>query len=137
MGAGFNWRRGLGPSLLLMAATVGYAAWIGRAHSGHQAIRFWAIVAVFVLGELVLALATSYLAQNGREGLSRLLRGGVTIAFLGGALWFGNRVSSTVFTNEERVAFVAVDRNGERRLLHPALGFSILHPGPGFVPSGS
>ena len=37
---------------------------------------------VFVLGELVLALATSYLAQNGREGLSRLLRGGVTLAFL-------------------------------------------------------
>jgi hypothetical protein len=137
MGAGFNWRRGLGPSLLLIAATVGYAAWIGRANSGAQAIRFWAIVAVFVLGELVLALATSYLAQNGREGLSRLLRGGVTIAFLGGVLWFGNRVSSTVFTNEERVAFVAVDRNGERRLLHPALGFSILHPGPGFVPSGS
>jgi hypothetical protein len=137
MVAGFNWRRGLGPSLALIAATVGYAAWIGRANSGHQAIRFWAIVAVFVLGEVVLALATSYLAQTGREGLSRFIRGGVTIAFLGGAFWFGDRVSGTVFTNEERAPFVAVDRNGERRLLHPALGFSILHPGPGFVPSAS
>lgn len=137
MRAGFNWRRGLGPSLLLIAATIGYAAWISRAHSSHHPIRFWAIVAVFVLGELVLALVTSYLAQNGREGLSRLIRGGVTIAFLGGVLWFGDRVSSTVFTNEERAPFVAVDRNGERRLLHPALGFSILHPGPGFVPSAS
>jgi hypothetical protein len=137
MAAGFNWRRGLGPSLVLIAGTIGYAAWIGRGYSSPHAIRFWAIIAVLVLGELVLALATSYLAQTGREGLSRLIRVGATIAVLGGVFWFGDRVSRSVFTNEERAPFVAVDRNGERRLLHPALGFSILHPGPGFVPSAS
>jgi hypothetical protein len=137
MAAGFNWRRGMGPSLALIVATIGYAAWISRGHSSPHALRFWAIIAVLVLCELVLALATSYLAQTGREGLSRLIRGGATLAFLGGVFWFGDRVSRTVFTNEERAPFVAVDRNGERRLLHPALGFSILHPGPGFVPSAS
>src|SRR6185369_3883666 len=41
------------------------------------------------------------------------------------------------FTAEERAPFAEVDRGGERRLSHPTLGFSILHPGPGFVATGS
>jgi hypothetical protein len=134
--AGFNWRRGLGPSLALIAATIGYAAWIGRAYSSQQAIRFWAIIAVLVMGELVLALATNYLAQTGREGLSRLIRGGVTLAFLGGAWWYAQRPSAA-FTNEERAPLLQVEEHGERRLHHPGLGFSILHPGPGFVLTAS
>ena len=86
-----------------------------------------------MLGELVLALATSWLAQKGREGLSRLIRGGVTIAVLGGAWWFARRTSAA-FTNEERAPLArASSEHGEPRLRHPALGFSILHPGPGFV----
>jgi len=137
MAAGYNWRRGLGPSLAVIAATIAYAAWIGRGHSSHQAVRFWGVVALVVAGELVLGLGTSYLAQTGRDGLSRLIGGGVSIALLGGAWWYGQRPQSTAFTAEERAALVAVDRNGERRLLHPALGFTILHPGPGFVPAGS
>src|SRR4029079_1784315 len=135
MAAGYNWRRGLGPSLAAIAATIAYAAWIGRGNSPQHAIRFWGIVALFVAAQLCVGLGTSYLTQTGRGGLSRLIGGGVSIALLGGVWWYGQRPQSSGFTAEERAAFVAVDRNGERRLLHPALGFTILHPGPGFVPA--
>ena len=136
MAAGFNWRRGLGPSLVLIAGTIGYAAWIGRGIRGTQATRFWAVIGLLVLGELLLAFATTWLAQKGREGLSRLISGAVTFAVLGGAWWYAQRTSAA-FTNEERAPLLLVEEHGEPRLRHPALGFSILHPGPGFVLTAS
>ena len=136
MAAGFNWRRGLGPSLVLIAGTIGYAAWIGRGYSWYQATRFWAVIGLLVLGELLLAFATTWLAQKGREGLSRLISGAVTFAVLGGAWWYAQRPSAA-FTNEERAPLLLVEEHGEPRLRHPALGFSILHPGPGFVLTAS
>ena len=137
MAARFNWRRGLGPSLLVIAATVGYAAWISRGHSSPQPDP--------ILGD-------HRRSGAGRAGagachqLSGADRPGGPVAFdprrghdrlSGRCLLVRRRVGRTVFTNKERAPFVAVDRNGERRLLHPALGFSILHPGAGLVPSAS
>jgi hypothetical protein len=45
--------------------------------------------------------------------------------------------NARTFTDAERADLVSVDEGGERRLMHPALGFSFRHPGPGFVSNGS
>jgi hypothetical protein len=115
MAAGYNWRRGLGPSLLLIAGTIAYAAWIGRGHSPDVAVRFWALIGALVLGELILGLATSYLAQSGRVVPSRLLNGAVTIALLAGAWWYPQRAQSATFTGARRRAGHARRRPAPRR----------------------
>jgi hypothetical protein len=42
---------------------------------------------------------------------------------------------SKALTAAERAPLVTVDEGGRQRLHHPAFGFSILHPGPGFKDS--
>jgi len=44
-------------------------------------------------------------------------------------------VQSKALTETERAPLVVVDEGGQHRLRHPAFGFSILHPGPGFQES--
>jgi hypothetical protein len=56
---------------------------------------------------------------------------------IGYGVWHEHRARSRVFTSDERAPLVAVERDGRRRLVHPTLGFSVLHPGPGFVATGS
>jgi hypothetical protein len=133
--AGFSWRRGLLSAVLPVAVILAVFAWITRLH---PSVRTWWLLAVFMVFEVVLALASSYLSQTGRKELARLVSVGASIALVGGVWWYVQRpAGSATFTAEERVPFVTVDRNGERRLLHPALGFSVLDPGAGFVASGS
>jgi hypothetical protein len=85
----------------------------------------------------VTAIPTSYLSQTGRKAASK----GLALLTAAG-LYFGGgplvvAMTRPSFTAEERAALVAVDEGGGRRLRHPALGFSLLHPGAGFVPSVS
>jgi hypothetical protein len=76
--------------------------------------------------------------MDGGSGRKRVLSGLAGIAVLVGAVWRNaHRSSQAIFTGDERGPFVTVESNGERRLVHPALGFSLLHPGPGFVAAGS
>jgi hypothetical protein len=72
-----------------------------------------------------------------RKEVSKLIGGLATVALFGAVWWYTHRSGSPVFTEDERVPFVTVKKGSEYRLLHPALGFSILHPGRGFVPKGS
>ena len=134
MTAGFSWRRGLLAGAPIAALTIGYFAWLRRsAPSPEAALRGWWVIALLVLGEIVLSLGTSYLSQTGRKEIAKLVSVGAALALLGGVWWYGHRPGSTVFTDEERAAFVI----GEQRLVHPTLGFSVLNPGPGFVATGS
>jgi hypothetical protein len=76
--------------------------------------------------------------QSRRKDVVRLIGGIATAALLVTLVWCAHGPRGTVsFTDDERVPFVTVKRKGEYRLLHPTLGFSILHPGRGFVATGS
>lgn len=78
-----------------------------------------------------------------RTGRSRAVIGvvaGVSTLVVGlfVALAMGARHRSDAapaITEAERAPLVVVDEGGQRRLRHPAFGFSILHPGPGFKES--
>ncbi len=47
----------------------------------------------------------------------------------------GCKSQSKALTEAEKAPLVTVDDGGQRRLRHPAFGFSLLHPGPGFKES--
>ncbi|HXU01500.1 MAG TPA: hypothetical protein VN903_10930 [Polyangia bacterium] len=72
-----------------------------------------------------------------RKELARLIGGLATVALVGAIWWFAHGSRNVVFTPDERVPFVTVKRKSEYRLIHPTLGFSVLHPGRGFAPKGS
>jgi len=86
------------------------------------------------------AFLASWLRQTGRRTMAIAV-----IAVFGtllGALFVFLVVASRhrgagtpALTAAERVPLLIVDENGERRLKHPAFGFSLLHPGPGFQES--
>src|SRR6185503_7212647 len=75
--------------------------------------------------------------QSRRKDVVRLIGGIATVALVGTLAWCAHGPRGTTFTDDERVPFVTVKRKGEYRLLHPTLGFSILHPGRGFIAKGS
>jgi hypothetical protein len=82
------------------------------------------------------AFAASWLRQTGRRRVAIglvvalfVVGAGISAALIG--LAPGKRKPDPL-TSAEKAPLVVVDEGGQRRLRHPALGFSILHPGPGF-----
>lgn len=51
----------------------------------------------------------------------------------GGSALLAAKTNAATLTDAERAPFMTIVDGGERRLRHPTLGFSILHPGPGFT----
>jgi hypothetical protein len=82
------------------------------------------------------AFGGSYLLQTRRRGAALAL----AIAFValvgaGVAAGIMNRSPhrDSSLTAAEKAPLVIADEDGERRLRHPGLGFSIMHPGPKFL----
>lgn len=57
------------------------------------------------------------------------------VAIVLAALPAGCKRQSKALTEAEKAPLAVVDEGGQQRLRHPAFGFSILHPGPGFKES--
>ena len=82
----------------------------------------------------------SWLSQTGRRKAAIAVVAGISTLIVGLfiALAVVDRHGSNAapaITGAERAPLVVVDEGGQRRLRHPAFGFSILHPGPGFKES--
>jgi hypothetical protein len=127
-----NWRRGLAKVLVPAALALGYVLWRNGGTS-HSSIRFWGIIALLFLPEMAAGLAGHYLEQTGRPGVGKLV-GFAGLAWLfGGVFFLVTKTQAVTLADAERAPLVTVDENNQRRLRHPTLGFSLLHPGPGFV----
>src|SRR5688500_12561632 len=128
--ATFSWKRGilhgLVPVVLLIAASGAVAAF-GDVADPKKLGEGTGRLAVFVLA---IGIGISYLLQTGRRGLG-LAAGGLPVFLLvrprGG--------TPAPLTASERASLELVEEAGQRRLRHPAFGFSILHPGPTYTMS--
>jgi len=131
-----NWPRGLAKTLVPAALAFGYLLW-RNGGTLPSSIRLWALIALVFLPEMAGALAGHYLEQTGRPGVGKLV-GFAGLAWLfGGCLFLATQTRAVTLADADRAPFVTVDEGNQRRLQHPTLGFSFLHPGPGFVLSAS
>jgi hypothetical protein len=135
--AQFSWKRALAHALLAMVAVVVLGAagfgWLARPAS--NATKFGEGVGRLAGFTGVIAFAVSWLRQTGRRKAGLGVAIGVATLIGAGfaALVMTRSAHPTVpLTEAERVPLVIVDEGGERRLRHPAFGFSILHPGATF-----
>ena len=127
-----DWRRGLAKVLVPAALAFGYLLW-RNGGTLPSSIRFWALIALVFLPEMAAGLAGHYLEQTGRPGAGKLITfAGLAWLFGGGAL-LATKTQAVTLADAERAPLVTVDEGNQRRLRHPTLGFSLLHPGPGFV----
>ena len=127
-----------GPALLTAAAA---AAVLGALRGQLIDPQTFAFAATVLVGVVALAsLGCSVLWQTGAR---QMALAGVTFVAVStaGALLFVVRalqmptVSTDALTLDERVPLVVVRDGAARRLTHPVLGFSILHPGPAWEPA--
>lgn len=130
MAVAVDWKRELPKVLVPAAVGVGYALWRGGSALGSA--RFWGILALLLVPEIVTGLASAHLRQTGKPRAAFLLKWSGMVWLLGGVALLSMRGQAVKLTTAERAAFVAVEEGGQRRLRHPALGFSFLDPGPGF-----
>jgi hypothetical protein len=131
-----NWPRGLAKVLVPAALAFGYLLW----RSGGtfpSSIKFWALIALVFLPEMAAGLAGHYLEQTGRPGAGKLITFAGLAWLLGGGALLATKTLAVTLTDAERAPLVTVDQDNQRRLRHPTLGFSLMHPGPGFVASDS
>lgn len=131
-----DWRRGLAKVLVPAALAFGYVLW-RNGGTLHSSIRFWGIIALLFLPEIAAGLAGHYLEQTGRPGAGKLIGfAGLAWLFVG-CFVLATKTQTVTLADAERAPLVIVDEGKQRRLRHPTLGFSLLHPGPGFVASDS
>jgi hypothetical protein len=127
-----NWTKLALVALAPAGLALGYAFWRYGA-TLLASPRFWALLLPTIVTEVGGALAGEYLEQTGRVVIGKLV-GLAAIAWLiGGCVLFEAKTSAATLTSIERAPFVTVDDGDRPRLRHPALGFSILHPGPAFI----
>ena len=130
------WRRGALKALAFAAVAFGYVLW---RHGGTlpASTRFWGLLALVIGPQIVALFVGDYLVRRGREVVGKLVGFAGLAWLLGGGALLGAKAEAATLTNAERAPFVTIDDGGERRLRHPALGFSVLHPGAGFVLEGA
>lgn len=131
-----DWRRGLAKALVPAVPAFGYLLWRnGGTLPG--SIMFWGLIALVLVPEMAAASAGHYLEQTGRPGAGKLVGfAGLAWLFVG-CLLLATNLKPVTLADAERAPLVSVDVDNQRRLRHPTLGFSLLHPGPGFVASDS
>jgi len=133
--AGFDRKRALLVALAPAALIVGYFAWQNHGRPPGNLVRFWP-VALLVGIEAPTAFIASYLSQTGRRAAAGIVTLAGGLAFFGVGEYFRVKTEAVTLTDGERMSLVAVEEGGRLRLKHPTLGFSILHPGSGFVDQG-
>jgi hypothetical protein len=131
-----TWRRGLAKVLVPALLAFGYLLW-RNGGTLPSSIKFWALIALVFLPEMAAGLAGHHLEQTGRP------RAGTFVGFAGlawlfvGCVFLAMKTQAVTLTDAERAPFVVVDEGNQRRIRHPTLGFSFLHPGPSFVATES
>lgn len=135
MSGAVDWKRGLAKVLLPTAVAVGIA--VRNVGPLLGTVRFWGMLALIVAPEIAAGVASNYLRQSGRQALATLLAGAGIAWLVGGVALLTRHNDAVALTDAERAAFVTVEEGGQRRLRHPALGFSFLDPGPGFEATSS
>jgi hypothetical protein len=126
-----DWKRGVLAALAPPAVALGYLLW---RHGGAlpTSTRFWLLLVLVIGPDIALVLAGDYLQRTGRVAVGKLLAFAGLAWLLGGCALLAAKTSAVTFTDAERAPFVTVEEDGRRWLRHPTLGFSVLHPGPGF-----
>ena len=127
-----NWPRGLAKVLVLALFAFGYLLW-SNGGTLPGSIKFWGIIALLILPEMATGLAGHYLEQTGRPGVGKLITFAGLAWLFGAGFFLASKAREVTLTYAERAPLVTVDDGHQRRLRHPTLGFSLLHPGPGFV----
>ncbi len=128
-----EFRKGALKALAPAALGFGYLLWRYGGTLPTSA-RFWGLLALVVGPEIVGTLASDYLIRTGRVVVGKLVGLAGVVWLIGGCTLLATKTNAATLTDAERVPFVSVEDEGEVRLRHPTLGFSILHPGPGFTP---
>jgi len=131
-----NWRQGLAKVLVPAALAFGYLLW-RNGGTLPSSIKFWGIIALLILPEMATGLAGHYLEKTGRPGVGKLITFAGLAWLFGGAFFLAPKTQAVTLTDAERAPLVTLDEGNQRRLRHPTLGFSLLHPGPGFVANES
>jgi hypothetical protein len=124
-------KRGVFVALAPPAVALGYLLWTNGG-TFPTSTRFWALLSLLIAPDIAAALAGEYLRRTGRVVAGKLLAFAGMAWLLGGCALLAAKTNTTTLTDAERAPFVSVDDGGQRWLRHPTLGFSVLHPGPGF-----
>jgi hypothetical protein len=127
-----DWKKGALKTLAPFGLALGYLLWRNGGTLPASA-RFWALLFLVVGPDVAGALAGEHLKRTGRVAAGTLVTFAAMAWLFGGIALLAAKTNAATLTDAERAPFVSVDDGGERRLRHPTLGFSILHPGPGFT----
>jgi hypothetical protein len=135
--ATYSWKRGLLHGLIWVVLVIAAGGIIAASAGNADPEKIGEGTGRFALFALVLGVGISYLFQTGKR----------TLGWVAAAILFAGIAGLTVFaityerepapplTASDRAPLELVEVGGERRLRHPAFGFSILHPGPTFTMS--
>ena len=130
--------RALFAFLVTTALGIGAFALLARPESNSR--QFGEGVGQLAVYAAAAAFIASWMGQTGRRKIAiGIVAGFSTLAvvlFVALAVVDHHQFEAAApITDAERAPLLAVDEAGERRLRHPAFGFSILHPGTGFKES--
>jgi uncharacterized membrane protein YgdD (TMEM256/DUF423 family) len=136
----WSWKRSLLHAALAfgVAVAIGAAAFAVLQRPESNATKFGEGVGRLSVFTAAVVFAASWLRQTGRRRAAIGLVAGF-VALLGGLFAVltvlprgpgAHRVRA--LSSADRAPLVVVEAGGQRRLRHPTLGFSLLHPGAGF-----
>jgi hypothetical protein len=136
----WSWKRALLHAGLAFGAVVviGMAAFAVLQNPNSNASKFGEGVGRLSVFTAAAVFAASWLDQTGRRRAAMAVAGGFVLLVGGGlaaVLLIPARGShsSRPLAAADRAPLAVVDEGGQRRLRHPTLGFSLLHPGPRFA----
>jgi hypothetical protein len=127
-----DWRKGALKAIAPAALVLAYLLW-RNGGTLPTSPRFWGLLLVIIGPELVGAVAAEHLSRTGRGAAGKLISLASIAWLFGATALLAAKTNAATLTDAERAPFVVDESEGERRLRHPTLGFSILHPGPGFT----
>jgi hypothetical protein len=140
--ATWSWKRALLHAGLafVVVILIGMGAFAALQNPDSNATKFGEGVGRLSVFTAAAVFAASWLDQTGRRRAALALAGGFVL-LVGGVfaaillLPRSGTYSSRPLAEADRAPLQIVDEAGQRRLRHPTLGFSLLHPGPRFVES--
>lgn len=133
----FQWKRGVRHALVPVVVVIGGSAALAFGFGVADAEKLGEGIGRFAAVAFALGLGISYLAQTGRrnQAIVASVLFGAALAALAVVIVVGASHRTQPLPERDRVPLRATDVAGERRLVHPTLGFSILHPGGAFTES--
>jgi hypothetical protein len=136
----FSWKRGILHALLFLGVVVAAGAVAAVVARPVEPYRFGQGVGRLAAFAGLLGLGFSWLLQSGRRRLAWLVVAAAVALVAGLAVFLLVAAPAAVrpapLTPQETAALVPVADGDGQRLLHPALGFSFPHPGPGYAELG-